>query len=325
MTNNVFINRRKLTVLFSIIGTIVISFFNIANVETVTTVDDDNNRMTKLLEYRAEKTIKVLIARTVSPTEIDNVLADVNRILSYSHPSNHERYLSASLSQCSSFHNDSSTIDLFNGSDTFPNYILCDVNRTQVQGNNYYTVKADFLLFARSKDVVEKLTAIYNENITIDEEDKINVLDVTNSPVKLWNWIAHLSEERLYGYYDYVWMVDGDIQMSSLNWHSYWQMVKIIRPMVVQPAIIGTGPAAFSSNHPVMRQHGDRRVIAAETAIVEMMVPMLEVDTWLGYRNAIASQTPLTQHLQRGGEGENLLYVDTRLCQMILFNDMPLT
>ena len=189
MTNNVFINRRIITVLFSIIGTIVISFFNIANVETVTTVDD-NNRMTKLLEYRAEKTIKVLIARTVSPTEVDNVLADVNRILSYSHPSNHERYLSASLSQCSSFHNDSSTIDLFNGSDTFPNYILCDVNRKQ--GNNYYTVKADFLLFARNKDVAD---AIYNENITIDEEDKINVLDVTNSPVKLWNWIAHLTEE----------------------------------------------------------------------------------------------------------------------------------
>ena len=60
-----------------------------------------------------------------------------------------------------------------------------------------------------------------------------------------------------------------------------------------------------------MRQHGDRRVVAAETAIVEMMVPMLEVDTWLGYRNVIASQPPLTQHLQRGGEGENLLYVDT--------------
>ena len=153
--------------------------------------------MTKLLEYRAEKTIKVLIARTVSPTEVDNVLADVNRILSYSHPSNQERYLSASLSQCSSFHNDSSTIDLFNGSASFPNYILCDFNRTQ--GNNYYTVKADFLLFARNKEVAEQLsTAIYNENITIDEEDKINVLDVTNSPVKLWNWIAHLTEERLY-------------------------------------------------------------------------------------------------------------------------------
>ena len=82
-----------------------------------------------------DTTIKVLIARTVSLAEVDNVLADVARILSYSRsPHSAAKCLTESLSQCNDLRKTlpPNNIDPYtNGSDTFPNHILCDENIIQ--------------------------------------------------------------------------------------------------------------------------------------------------------------------------------------------------
>ena len=101
-------------------------------------------------------TIKVLIARTVSLAEVDNVLADVARIISYSRsPHSAAKCLRESLSQCNDLRKTirpPNNIDPYtNGSDTFPNHILCDEHI--IQGNNYLSVNVGFLLFGLNRNV----------------------------------------------------------------------------------------------------------------------------------------------------------------------------
>ena len=255
-----------------------------------------------------DTTIKVLIARTVSLAEVDNVLADVARIISYSHsPHSAAKCLRESLSQCNDLRKTirpPNNIDPYtNGSDTFPNHILCDENI--IQGNNYLSVNVGFLLFGLNRNVTRQLlsgSSTKNIATTSDDhhqhqpfnENQINIVDVSDMPKKIWNWITHLTEERLSDY-DYIWMVDGDILLRSLNWHAFWQQVKLIKPKIIQPAIIGTAPGMHASKHGILRHNGDSRTLAAETAIVELMMPLFEVETWLGYRNAITKLPPKPQ------------------------------
>lgn len=173
-------------------------------------------------------------------------------------------------------------------------------------GNNYLTVKADFLLLARNAEVANSMSNLLSSSSTPKHEccDNVEIVDVSRgeNTIKIWNWIQHLNEVRLYDY-DYVWMIDGDIDLSSLNWHAFWQQVKLIRPKICQPAVIGNAKGAHGTTHSILNYWGDSRVLASEVAIVELMTPLFEVDTWLGYRDFIANQSQdLLNNLKRGGE-----------------------
>lgn len=297
-----------------------------------TSMMDDGPSLSSTNTARKQRTTKVLIARTVSPSEYEHVVADVHRINSHhqeasssaaaSSPSSlASTYLAESMSQCNLLHNSSSTITPYsNGSKTFPNHVLCDPNNynrnnqtimgmEEENENNYLTVKADFLLLARNAEVansMSNLLASTNSSSTSHEQccDNVEIVDVSlgENTIKIWNWIQHLNEIRLYDY-DYVWMIDGDIDLSSLNWHAFWQQVKLIRPKICQPAVIGNDKGAHGTSHSILNYYGDSRVLASEVAIIELMTPLFEVDTWLGYRDVIANQSQdLLNNLKKGGE-----------------------
>lgn len=263
-------------------------------------------------EVRATPQTTVLIVRTVSQSEVETVLADVKRITSYQESirwpldqkaRDPKALLAESLSQCNALHNSATgRIDVYqNGSTTFPNHILCDANRTSLQENNYLAVKADFFLFAKSQEVVDQINKGL-QNAHHNNINQIETVDVSESPVKIWNWLTRLTDGRLIGY-NYVWMVDGDISLISLNWHAFWQQVKLIKPRISQPAVIGRGRGRYTSSHDVLRHTADPRLIAAEVAIVELMAPLWDVTTWLGYREVITNQPEqLLKNLKWGGE-----------------------
>lgn len=245
---------------------------------------------------------KVLIARTVSASEAENSVADAVRLLSYREPKNARSYYAKSLSRCNLLRETPAPDPGFvNGSDTFPSQIACHVANSKNNNNStkkmlqngYASVQADFLFFARNGEVAKDLFANLLE---LEIDDNVEILDVSALSIKITNWLAHLDEKKLQGY-DYVWMVDGDIEISSLNWHSYWQQVLLLKPRISAPVII-----KGQSDHLILRHQWDSRQIAAETAIIELGSPCFEVGTWLGYRNVVRNDTALVQLLQSGGE-----------------------
>ena len=101
-----------------------------------------------------------------------------------------------------------------------------------------------------------------------------------------------LNDIRLYGF-DYVWMIDGDILLRSINWVAFWQQILLLHPKIAQPSIIGTKEGVYSSYHSVLRHQQDSRLLAAESSIVELMTPLFHVDTWLGYRDVLTKHPEL--------------------------------
>ena len=239
--------------------------------------------------------IRVLFVRTAfSLSEVKNTLADAARILSYREdPSKHR---ADALSQCNRLAN-SLEIDPFasNRTNAFPNRILCNLGR---EGGNYYeSVSADFLFFGVKSDV----TQILASEVAEDYPSRIDAVDVGENTFKLWNWMQRLDDTYLTRY-DYIWFMDGDMILSSLNWQGFWQQVAMFRPKMAQPATIGTSPGAVNTYHPVLRHQQDSRVLAAETALVEFGAPLMEVPTWLGFRDALSCVPKIMDDLQAGAE-----------------------
>ena len=109
-----------------------------------------------------------------------------------------------------------------------------------------------------------------------------------------------LNDIRLYGF-DYVWMIDGDILLRSINWVAFWQQILLLHPKIAQPSIIGTKEGVYSSYHSVLRHQQDSRLLAAESSIVELMTPLFHVDTWLGYRDVLTKHPELLRRIRVGG------------------------
>ena len=285
--------------------------------------------------------IRVLIARTVSSAEIPNVVADVKRINSYRNSNHQQRdeLIEESISQCSTnvqsytdqltinhtFYqmNETSTLSkLGNGFRSFPNKILCHAanpNTNFTMMNYFHLVHVNFVFFARNGDVALELS---NKLVDDDDDGSVNnlltvdIIDVSLSPAKIWSWLNLIDEERLTlpeqssssslntsEYYNYVWMIDGDIILRSLNWQAFWQQIHLIRPRIAQP--VPVYPNGYpGTKHSVLWHQNDIRVIAGETAIVEIMMPLIDVRTWLGYRAIILNQSEeeLLQPIRSRGE-----------------------
>ena len=288
-----------------------------------------------------ERKIRVLIARTVSSAEIPNVVADVKRINSYRNSNHQQRdeLIEESISQCSTnvqsytdqltinhtFYqmNETSTLSkLGNGFRSFPNKILCHAanpNTNFTMMNYFHLVHVNFVFFARNGDVALELS---NKLVDDDDDGSVNnlltvdIIDVSLSPAKIWSWLNLIDEERLTlpeqssssslntsEYYNYVWMIDGDIILRSLNWQAFWQQIHLIRPRIAQP--VPVYPNGYpGTKHSVLWHQNDIRVIAGETAIVEIMMPLIDVRTWLGYRAIILNQSEeeLLQPIRSRGE-----------------------
>ena len=87
------------------------------------------------------------------------------------------------------------------------------------------------MLFALNSEIARQLNEVTTQDHTsfsdkasvepktalrLHRDVKVDIIDVSAAPKKLWNWIIHANEETL-DRYDYVWFVDGDIRLTSLN------------------------------------------------------------------------------------------------------------
>mmetsp|Transcript_38231 Transcript_38231/g.80434 ORF Transcript_38231/g.80434 Transcript_38231/m.80434 type:complete len:460 (+) Transcript_38231:82-1461(+) len=253
---------------------------------------------------------RVLIARTVSSAEVDNVVEDVHHVYTYcdsnaSH-GNIKNATAVSKSRCDALRHTHEVDPYVHDSRSHPTYLLCDSNITA----NNNDVEVSFLLFARSADVAISIQHGINPTIATTNVEIIDV-SIGGNTYKIWNWLHHLNETRLLldrnNNFDYVWMMDGDMKLRTLNWISFWQTMHLLRPKIAIPSIIASRPPKRSwmgvSTHPILRHRNDVRILAAETAIIEVGTPILRASTWLGFRNLILEHHPkLVDAIRDGGE-----------------------
>ena len=233
--------------------------------------------------------IKVLIARTVGVSEVENVVDDVMKLNSYSVQSSHshDQLIERSISQCHNIQNFSQQLEQYHnftsmnlsisdGLSIFPNKILCHAGNKSNSfrvANYFEMIRLEFLFFARNTNVALDLSSKLSEHINVEIIDT----SIGESTAKLWMWLTHLNEERLVqtkeqqitgSYkYNYVWPVDGDILLRSLNWLAFWQQIQLMKPKIAQP--VPLFPNGYHGTiHPILHRVGDTRQIAGETAMV---------------------------------------------------------
>ena len=283
---------------------------------------------------------RVLIVRPVSPSETTTVAGDVAYVKSFYSGRRHVSLLERSMSRCDELMN--STKDDASGisgggnnflspyelGDAFPNHLLCISRNDRARRggrrmeNNFLAVEADFMLFARSRDHAAELSAKIDEataavpldtlNGTITSRSRhdqllrhevdVNIIDVSANPRKVYNWVHHAIPARLDGY-DYVWFIDGDIVLMSLNWQAYFHQVNVMRPKICSASIIGESPEKKAGTYwTTLRYQSDPRLLAGEVTISELGYTMLEVSTWLRYREILVNETEVMRNISLGGE-----------------------
>jgi len=289
------------------------------------TTNFDTNITLSSSSSSSSSPIRVLITRTVSPSETSIVAADVAHVKSfYLDQQTQQHLLEKSKSHCNQLnrHNGSSIPDPYEiNSSIFPNYLLCmnDTTTTALTSynTNYFSrVEADFMLFARSLDhadqlreEIEKLSTSRNEtaDIIVDSHIRhqhtvdVDIRDTSSNPKKIYNWVLHADKERLQTY-DYIWFIDGDIQLNSLNWQAFWLNVNVMKPKISQPGMIGASVDQPGTSWTTLRYQTDARIIAAEVPIVEVQAPLLEVETWLQYRDMMFNNPSVMNDIRLGGE-----------------------
>jgi len=285
------------------------------------TTSFNNTTVTISSSSSSSSPIRVLITRTVSPSETSIVAADVAHIKSfYLDRQTRQHLLDRSISHCNQIHENS--LDPYKiDSSIFPNYLLCmnDTRTTShdIDDNYFSKVEADFMLFARSLDhagqlrkEIDKLSHLTNQTTDIIVDDNhirhqhtvdIDIRDTSSNPKKIYNWILHADKERLQTY-DYIWFIDGDIQLNSLNWQAFWLNVNIMKPKISQPGMIGASVDQPGTSWTTLRYQTDARIIAAEVPIVEVQAPLLEVETWLQYRDIMFNNPSVMNDIRLGGE-----------------------
>jgi len=173
---------------------------------------------------------KVLMVRSVSPSEIPNVIGDIMLVKSF-YTGQHETLKEESMKYCSNLmasdwsstklhplYNFTTTTDQgVTGSKSYPNHVLCNTfaaNPSTIE-NYYDTIRVDFMLFARSDEyahnisnTIDSLSNEIDNTKDLRYKPNIDVRDVSLNPIKLWNWILHCTEERLQGY-DYIWFMES--------------------------------------------------------------------------------------------------------------------
>ena len=258
-------------------------------------------------EDSIQQPIRVLITRTVSSSEASGVQEDLRYVQFFYDGNNHKNLLKESKVHCNSLKNGTSLSPYGvrgERSRIFPNHILC--SNQHAGENNFISVQADFMMFALTSTVGLKLLEFYIALGTINATTTrrqykvdVNIIDVSVQPEKIWNWIKYANEEALQEY-DYVWFIDGDVSLASLNWHAFFTQIRLMQPKISQPACIGK--SGVGTDFKILGHQSDPRVIAAEVPIVEVMAPLLETEMWLRYRDFIRSQPEVMKNIALGGE-----------------------
>ena len=169
---------------------------------------------------------------------------------------------------------------------------------------------------------------------TSDLELNVSVISAPKTR-KINAWLLHLSETAVSAY-DYVWLADGDVNISMVNWFAFWTQMLYFRPQVAQPVVLGFDRGNIqdrwrhrkkgevlsghrASDHEILRippkdsvWNVDPTLIAAEVGIVEIMTPVLTPQAWMALREELLSNSKAMQWIVKGATW----CVDVRWCDL---------
>lgn len=84
--------------------------------------------------------------------------------------------------------------------------------------------------------------------------------------------------------YDYVWLMDGDLQMDYFSWDLYRHILLELDPVVSQPSILGWAPGKRATDLKILAmkrmRHDGEFPLALETHIIEQQAPLISTKLW---------------------------------------------
>jgi hypothetical protein len=148
-----------------------------------------------------------------------------------------------------------------------------------------------------------------------------------NAEVYLWEnknkvnfWFKYLNPTLISGDVDYIWMMDGDIQIRTMNWGCFWSDVETFQPAIFAPAVMSSADPIsearkfyVGSTHP---QHcysynntnnnnnhttvpnDFQRLIAMDVSVVETQLPIFTRAAWQVVYDTFSEKVHRWGHLQ---------------------------
>ena len=119
-------------------------------------------------------------------------------------------------------------------------------------------------------------------------------------------WKAALTPEVVRAY-DYVWMVDADIQILEETVPKMLAFMRDSGAVLSQPRVRGRAPSAWSTEYPALRAVGPNATCNATTNVVEVMLPCFARRAWIAvYDNVLGKLSE--HHLARSVFGMDLIW-----------------
>ncbi|CAK0802446.1 unnamed protein product [Prorocentrum cordatum] len=92
--------------------------------------------------------------------------------------------------------------------------------------------------------------------------------------------------------YDYLWLLDEDLQMDFLSWDFYRTVLSTLDPVVSQPVVIGKEPGMRGTDILDLRMRGvlddGRFTFAYETVRTDVQIPVISAKIWAAVHERIA-------------------------------------
>jgi hypothetical protein len=156
-----------------------------------------------------------------------------------------------------------------------------------------------------------------------------------NAKVYLWEnknkvhfWYKYLNPTLISGDVDYIWMMDGDIQIRTMNWDCFWSDVETFKPAIFAPALMSS-PDPISeerkyyggSTHPQHCYNTNnnntsilndfQRLIATDVWVVETQLPIFTRAAWQVVHDTF------TEKVHRWGNFQSMWGPDLFWCKLV--------
>jgi hypothetical protein len=96
--------------------------------------------------------------------------------------------------------------------------------------------------------------------------------------------------------FDYVWLMDDDIDLKFMNWGLYSQVLAQFSPLVTQPSILVASEEARTTSLPGLAMRpfeNNRLVVVAENSMSEVMAPVISTKVWPALLHWISRKTSM--------------------------------
>ena len=206
------------------------------------------------------------------------------------------------------------------------NTTLLDLNSlAKIYSTSFAKIQINWIIFIWDENIINNhsiLQTLLNSNANI-----IRIVFEKNGK-KPYFWQEHLSPEMIQtSNYDYIWLLDGDMLLSSLDWNVYWKYIFKFKPMISQPATLN--PQFLYTRYQVLNTYivpgwpmlrwanynstGVPIIGALEVGVIEIQCPLFTAEAWNLYYSFIVTNIKYTK--------ENLIYFgDETQNQTILSN-----